>query len=159
MKQLLVRFLLVSGLMTGASAQAAFIGDFASGDWIKYLSAGSVTTNTADSITLTDEVTFGTKDPVSEAGNVAFDYNANQNIDVCVNNACTTYTGPGSVVLPLQPGDTVSLVSGWENSTTISNLKTNSVVRTNSVPEPATPALIGAGLLLGVTLFRRRKAG
>ncbi|MBI3771905.1 MAG: PEP-CTERM sorting domain-containing protein [Gammaproteobacteria bacterium] len=157
MKRLIACTLAALALMASVSAQAALIGDFASGDWTAYLSGGSVDVNAPDSITLQDPAEYVAT--ATEQQNLEFDYEADLDLGVCVNNSCNTYSETGSKSLLLNPGDVIKLVSDWDDYTTISNLRTSGVrSNLNAVPEPATPALLGAGLLLGLALFGRRKA-
>lgn len=136
-------------LMGSVSAQATLIGNFASGDWTAYLNGGTATENTPTSITLSGDVVY--KAGADQPQVVTLDFGAPEiPFDICVNDDCSP--GDGQMDIPLAAGDEISIVSGPEGST-------ETVRYVSAIPEPATPALLGAGLLLGLAMFGRRKAG
>lgn len=92
-------------------------------------------------------------DAPTTPGKIIFDFSApNDPFEYCVNDVCTQLSGTGDdEEVAVGPGDEFKFVNAPESGPSeISNLRT--------IPEPATPALLGAGLLLGLALFGRRKS-
>lgn len=191
MKNMITRTLMALALLGSASAQAAFIGDFAVGNWTAYISGGNFdadgsvdTSGAPDSVVLTgnddDEgeqmVDFTIIAPSD--GDISFDW-LYVTQDGC-GPECDPFgyllngvfyqltddfgddTQSGSDSIFVQMGDEFGFsqrtLDGLEGPgvTTVSNFNFKS--RTATVPEPATPVLLGAGLLLGLAMFGRRKA-